>query len=64
MEVVVKGAAINMDTIEKAAGTAFEESQPISDAVWGSEEYKREMVRVLTRRGLKKALEKAGTPIT
>lgn len=62
-ETLLKGAAINMETIEKAADTAFEESQPISDAVWGSEEYKREMVRVLTRRGLKKALERAGTPI-
>ncbi|MBW2205620.1 MAG: xanthine dehydrogenase family protein subunit M [Deltaproteobacteria bacterium] len=63
-ETLLKGASINMDTIEKAANAAFEESQPISDAVWGSEEYKREMVRVLTRRGLKKALERAGTPIT
>ena len=63
-ETLLKGASINMDTIEKAADAAFEESQPISDAVWGSEEYKREMVRVLTRRGLKKALERAGTPIT
>ena len=62
-ETLLRGAAITLDTIEKAANTASEEAQPLSDAVWGSEEYKREMVRVLTRRGLKKALERAGTPI-
>jgi len=55
-ESVVAGKTITKAIIEKAAETASEEARPISD-VRGSAEYRRELVRVLTRRTLEKACE-------
>ncbi len=57
-EVAIKGTKMEDKAIEEAAQTASEEARPISD-VRGSAEYRREMVKVLTRRALKQSLEQA-----
>ena len=57
-EAALRGKALTESVIEEASRIASEESRPITD-VRGSEEYRREMVRVLTRRGLTQALERA-----
>lgn len=55
----LKGKRLDEGTIKQAAQLASEEAQPTSD-FRGSMEYKRDMVRVLTARALRKALERAG----
>jgi aerobic carbon-monoxide dehydrogenase medium subunit len=50
-ELVLRGQKISLDLIEKAAGVAAEESRPIDDHR-ASAEYRRDMVRVLTKRVL------------
>ncbi|HJX03846.1 MAG TPA: xanthine dehydrogenase family protein subunit M, partial [Dehalococcoidia bacterium] len=55
-EALLKGKEISADNIERAAQAAAETANPISD-VRGSAKYRREMVRVLTRRSLQKAME-------
>jgi carbon-monoxide dehydrogenase medium subunit len=55
-EASIKGHAMDDQLLERAARTAAEETQPISD-VRGSAEYRREMVKVLTKRALKKTLK-------
>ncbi len=62
-EEMLKGAPIDKETVEKAAEYACAEATPISSVIWGSQEYKKEMVRVFVRRGLHKALERAGCPV-
>ncbi len=62
-EAMLRGAAINMETVERAAECVCSESNPITDPVWGSAEYKAEIIKVFTKRGLKKALKQAGTPV-
>jgi CO/xanthine dehydrogenase FAD-binding subunit len=54
-EALLRGKEISADNIELAAQAAAQTAQPISD-VRGSAEYRREMVRVLTRRSLQKAM--------
>jgi carbon-monoxide dehydrogenase medium subunit len=56
-EEVLRGKQLNDDLIEKAAQIASEESKPIDD-IRGSAEYRREIVRVLTKRAIKQSLEK------
>jgi CO/xanthine dehydrogenase FAD-binding subunit len=56
-EKILTGQVLKDEVIEEAAIKASEESDPGSD-VHGSSEYRREMVRVFTRRALKKALER------
>ncbi len=46
------------DVIEDAAERAMKESSPISDIRGGSAEYKRAMVKVMTRRAIKNALSR------
>jgi len=46
-------------TIKRASQLAAEAAQPSED-LRGSVEYKRDMVRVLTARALRKALERVG----
>ena len=53
------GKSLDDDTIREAARLAASEAQPTAD-LRGSEEYKRDMVRVLTGRALRLALERAG----
>ncbi len=58
-EAALQGKRLDEATIKQVAQLAAEESQPTSD-FRGSTEYKRDLVRVLTARALRKALERAG----
>ncbi len=53
-EALLAGRALREKTIEEAAERAVEAAHPISD-VRGSAEYRRELVKILTRRTLKRA---------
>ena len=57
-EAHLKGKSLQNEIIKEAGRLAAEESEPTSD-LRGSEEYKRDMVDVLTRRALSKALFRA-----
>jgi aerobic carbon-monoxide dehydrogenase medium subunit len=57
-EAALEGSAVTPETIEAAARLAVEAAQPISDQR-GSAEYRRHLVRVLTRRTLRTALDRA-----
>src|SRR5262245_1706065 len=57
-EAFLTGKALDDSTIKQAAEIAAGESQPIDD-IRGSAEYKRDLVRVLTARALKRALKRA-----
>ena len=59
-ETALRGAPISEKTLASAAQSAFDESNPRSSALRGSCEYRREMVKVLVRRGLSIALKRAG----
>jgi len=58
-EAWLTGKRLDEGNIRQAAQLAAEESDP-SDDIRGSAEYKRDLVRVLTARALKKAIERAG----
>ena len=58
-ESFLQGKTLDDETVREAARLASEEAEPIAD-LRGSEEYKRDMVRVLTGRALRLALERAG----
>jgi len=58
-ETVLTGKAITGEVIEEASMKAAEEAVPISD-LRGSQEYRREIVRVLVRRTLMKACAELG----
>jgi carbon-monoxide dehydrogenase medium subunit len=63
-EEFLEGKELNADTIDRAAELAMNDSKPIDD-LRGSAAYRREMARVITRRGLRSILdgqEKAGFP--
>ena len=53
-EAVLRGQELSDNLIEEAARVASEEARPISD-IRASAEYRRELVRVLTRRAVKQA---------
>lgn len=55
-EAMLKGQVITDALLEKAADSAAAECKPITD-LRGSAEYRREMIRVLTRRALRKAID-------
>jgi len=57
-EAALEGAEITPETIEAAAALAVEAARPISDQR-GSAEYRRHLVRVLARRTLTTAFERA-----
>jgi aerobic carbon-monoxide dehydrogenase medium subunit len=57
-ESALRGQALTEPLIAEASRIASEEARPIDD-VRSSAEYRREMVSILTRRGLKQALERA-----
>ena len=52
-EAVLTGQSLGQDVIEEAAQTAAQEVDPIGD-IHGSPEYRRDLVRVLTRRALER----------
>ena len=56
-EEALRGKALGNDLIENAARIASEESRPIDD-IRSSAEYRREMVRVLTKKSIKQSLER------
>ncbi|MGH7311382.1 MAG: FAD binding domain-containing protein, partial [Candidatus Rokuibacteriota bacterium] len=58
-EQVLRGKRLDEASIAAAARLAAEQSQPSAD-LRGSVEYKRDLVRVLTARALRKAAERAG----
>jgi carbon-monoxide dehydrogenase medium subunit len=57
-ERALEGQALTPDLIERAAGLAVDAAQPIDDQR-GSVEFRRHLVRVLTRRTLTTALARA-----
>jgi carbon-monoxide dehydrogenase medium subunit len=57
-EAALKGRALDDAAIKEAAGLAAEAAEPKADHR-GSVEYKRNVVRVFTERGLKRAYERA-----
>jgi carbon-monoxide dehydrogenase medium subunit len=57
-EEVIEGKKIEDGIVEKTAQSAVEEAQPISD-VRSSTEYRREMVRILTKQAIIQSLEQA-----
>jgi carbon-monoxide dehydrogenase medium subunit len=57
-EAALRGQKLDERSIATAADTAMGESRPISD-VRGSADYRREMVRVLTRRAIGQAMDLA-----
>lgn len=57
-EAILTGKTIDDALIEKVSQTSSEEAKPISD-VRGSDKYRRQMVKVLTARAIRNALEKA-----
>jgi carbon-monoxide dehydrogenase medium subunit len=59
-EDILRGKVLEDKVIEEAAEAAMREAQPISD-IRGSEDYRRKMVGVLTRRAVKQAWERAKT---
>ena len=56
-EDILKGQPISDNLLERAADSAAAECTPITD-IRGSAEYRRDMIRVLTRRALRKAIDK------
>ncbi len=58
VEEMLVGKKLSDDLIEKVSKVASEEAEPISD-IHASEEYRRELVKVLTKRMLRKAWERA-----
>jgi carbon-monoxide dehydrogenase medium subunit len=57
-EATLEGQEVTPELIERAAELAVQASRPISDQR-GSAEYRRHLVRVLTRRTLTTALQRA-----
>ena len=57
-EEALRGKKIDGESIKQAARLAAQESEPTAD-LRGSEEYKRDLVRVLTIRALNRALERS-----
>ncbi len=57
-ERVLAGKEINDELLEKAANVASEEASPVSD-IHASEEYRKELVKVLVKRVGREALERA-----
>jgi carbon-monoxide dehydrogenase medium subunit len=58
-EAVLRGRRVDEPAIREAAQAAADESDPAAD-LRGSVAYKRDLVRVLTARALRRALERAG----
>jgi carbon-monoxide dehydrogenase medium subunit len=57
-EAFLKGKRYSEDLLEEAGNLAVEETDPVGD-LRGSEEYKREMVAVMVKRGIREAFERA-----
>lgn len=62
-EGLLKGAVITLENFMAAAEAAMEESTPRDSCLRGSCDYRRQMVGVLVRRGLQRAVEETGTKV-
>ena len=62
-EKLLQGAEISSQIFKAAAEKAMEEATPRDSCLRGSCDYRREMVGVLVRRGLRKAVEETGFEI-
>jgi carbon-monoxide dehydrogenase medium subunit len=58
-EEVLKGASIGPESIDRAVEVSASEARPRDSALRGSADYRREMVKVLLRRALGKATQRA-----
>lgn len=58
-EAILAGAPVSEETIRAAAHQAMEESDPRSNILRASREYRKDMVEVLTRRALERAVQQA-----
>jgi carbon-monoxide dehydrogenase medium subunit len=58
-EAILQGKRLDDATIKRAAEVAAQAAQPSAD-LRGSAEYKKDLIRVLTARALRKAVERAG----
>jgi len=58
-EQALRGAAVETQAISAAMRLAAQEAQPRSNPLRGSQEYRQEMVKVLLRRSLERALQAA-----
>jgi CO/xanthine dehydrogenase FAD-binding subunit len=61
-EAFLRGKEFQMDVIEEGARLVSEEARPIDD-FRASADYRKEMVRVLTRRGLESCLNRLGVAV-
>lgn len=62
-EAKLHNAPIAQESLAAAAETSLVECNPRESLLRGSCDYREEMITVLVKRGLKKALEQAGTPV-
>jgi len=58
-EALLRDQPINQETIDEAVETAARESKPRTSLLRASKEYRRELIRVLTRRALLRAIQTA-----
>ncbi len=63
-ESMLRGASLSAQTLQMAGESASLESHPRSSSLRGSADYRKEMVKVLVRRGLAVAAHRAGFPIS
>ncbi len=55
----LRGAPISLETMAKAGEMAMRESQPRSSLLRASKEYREDVIKVLVRRGLERAVQRA-----
>lgn len=55
----LRGAPISLETMARGGEIAMQESQPRSSLLRASKEYREEIIRVLVRRGLERAVQRA-----
>jgi CO/xanthine dehydrogenase FAD-binding subunit len=59
-EALLRGAAFTREVIREAAAAAVQECSPRDSLLRGSCDYRQEMIQVLVRRSIQKALDQAG----
>jgi CO/xanthine dehydrogenase FAD-binding subunit len=55
----LRSATVSLETMARAGEIAMQESQPRSSLLRASKEYREEIIRVLVRRGLERAVQRA-----
>ena len=63
-EATLEGSLVSSNFLEIASQMTSEESSPRSSLLRGTHEYRKEMIKVLVRRGLTHALKEAGVHLT